>query len=140
MTSISNRHRRQLQWAHLFAILVFVASWLYWPLSGLLIPFALWCLFAWLRNQSEPLKAGYLSVLKTLGVYVSFNLLAVAALMLAAQHNRGGLFSGSGANDFMLLIVYGLSGLLLALVGTVWALVRLVKGFQRLREPQEQQS
>lgn len=60
---------------------------------------------------------------------MGFNLCALVVFKLGMEYDQGNLFNG-GAEDFGYMLMHFAVAGVLALIGVVWPLVRLVKGLQ----------
>ncbi|GAA3916928.1 hypothetical protein [Litoribacillus peritrichatus] len=101
-----------------------------------IIPVAIWCLYATVNERSQAIKHSYQEVLKSIGLYAGFNLCALVVFKLGQEYDRGNLFTG-GAEDFGYMLMHFAAAGVLALVGAIWPLIRLVKGIQLVNKLRE---
>ncbi|BDY05198.1 hypothetical protein [Ferrimonas sp. YFM] len=139
MNIMSDSPLRQLRCVYLAPVGIYLASWLWLPAAWLWPVLLLFCLLCWKRAVSLRLKTAYRALMQAIGIHLGCQLLALGALMMAGKYNHGGLFSGAGAQNFGYLIGYLLLAAVLALAGTIWPAVRLVRSYRQLMTVQEAQ-
>ncbi|MGS0725047.1 hypothetical protein ACVBKF_02580 [Shewanella sp. 0m-11] len=100
------------------------------PAATLWVVLLSWAGFCWHRVTSPILKQGYLNLLQSIGIYLGLHLAALASFVVASRFNYGGLFSTTGAEELGYLLGFGFLGAVLLIIGTLWPLIRLVKGYR----------
>lgn len=123
---------RALQYSHLLAVLIYLASWVYLPAVCLWGALLLWAGYAWYQEREASFKPAYLSLIQAVALHIGLQLAAFASLLVAGKYNHGGLFSAHGQQNFGNLLIFALLGAVLALVATLWPALRLVKSYRAL--------
>ncbi|ABV88785.1 hypothetical protein Spea_3472 [Shewanella pealeana ATCC 700345] len=121
-----------VRYSYLAAAVIYLLSWIWWPAATLWLVLLSWAGGCWHRVTSPVFKQGYLNLLQSIGIYLGLHLAALASFMVASRFNYGGLFSTTGAEEFGYLLGFGFLGAVLLIIGTLWPLIRLVKGYRVL--------
>ncbi|MGS0676030.1 hypothetical protein [Shewanella sp. 125m-1] len=122
----------QVRYSYLGAAVIYLLSWIWLPAATLWVVLLSWAGFCWHRVTSPILKQGYLNLLQSIGIYLGLHLAALASFVVASRFNYGGLFSTTGAEELGYLLGFGFLGAVLLIIGTLWPLIRLVKGYRVL--------
>ncbi|MCL1146224.1 hypothetical protein L2747_09475 [Shewanella marinintestina] len=130
-----SRHSQltQLRYSYFAVPVIYILGALWLPAATLWIGWLGWVGVNWYRIQSAVLKQGYWVILQSFGLHLALNLAAFASVWGASIFNRGGLFNSAGdGDDFFYMLALGLLALVLLVIGMIWPLVKLVKGYQAL--------
>ncbi|WP_220740130.1 hypothetical protein [Shewanella sp. c952] len=129
----------QLRNCYLVAGVIFLLSWVYWPAASLWLVFIAWVWFCRHKASTALWQRVYWNILQSIGLYIGLHLAALGAILNANRFNYGGLFSATGAENFIYLLSFGLLGALLLITGNIWPIIRLVKGHRRFTSALQQE-
>ncbi|MEZ9128131.1 hypothetical protein CWO33_07995 [Vibrio splendidus] len=129
----------QLRNCYLVAGMIFLLSWVYWPAASLWLVFIAWICFCRHKASTALLQHVYWNILQSIGLYIGLHLAAIGAILNAGRFKYGGLFSATGAENFVYLLSFGLLGALLWITGNIWPIIRLVKGHRRFTSALKQE-
>lgn len=137
MVLLSRSPVTPLRNCYLAAAAIYLLSWAFWPVAVLWLVLTAWIWRCWRKASNALWQQVYCNMLQAVGLYVGLHLAAFGAIVIASKFNYGGLSSAAGAENFMYLLSFGLLAVLLLIVGTIWPIVRLVKGHRRFLSNQQ---